>query len=590
MQEISPKQNWQWSWATAVLLLSVAGGLYLVPVVWGRTLTGHESVQPQTSREMLSSGHWLIPTIGGDVWLERPPPPMWWIGIVYTVTGVKASDSIARLAAVLAALPIILLTVGIAKRLFGKGVAVMAGLILATMHEFYSYAINPEADIFLCLIVTAVLALFVSMEFPHVRTTGAVAGSGKPSFFGTRPWPMAGFFLLLGATNWAKGLLFGTVMAAAPIVLYLLGRALQERSFHPLRPYLWCWGWLIAGAAALAWPVAVIGQYPEILQLWQEHYLGRLHRGYLREPWWYYAVQVPYVLLPWTLPALVGLLCSARAAWQHAGRERFICCWALSAPLLLSLADGKHHHYLLHCLGGWAILAAVGLAPLWGWLQDKLRLIPYSAALGAVAMALLAGTGGILWYSRIPGRWGTIVGAVVFISLATWVILTACQQRHLLRAFVGILAPILAAYWLWVPYQASYLDDYKEDLVFLRGAESLIPNDVPVLVQYDWTAPLETFWVLYHMRRPGVLIRDPWQAAEKTANGGQNSSTAYVLARRLDLPLYRRAGTVETVLESTRTRGEKNPDQRRVLYRIHFTQPLPPAPEDYLRVVRRTLW
>jgi len=190
MQEIDEKRDRQWSWATTALLLSVAGGLYLVPVVWGRTLTGHESVQPQTSREMLSSGHWLTPTIGGDVWLERPPPPMWWIGIVYTVTGVEASDSIARLAAVLAALPIILLTVGITKRLFGKGIAVMAGLILATMHEFYSYAINPEADIFLCLIVTALLPNSWPPAIRRSRPSTRDARRKMTAFLGRRlhPW------------------------------------------------------------------------------------------------------------------------------------------------------------------------------------------------------------------------------------------------------------------------------------------------------------------------------------------------------------------------------------------------------------------
>jgi 4-amino-4-deoxy-L-arabinose transferase-like glycosyltransferase len=540
---------------------------------------------------MLSHGQWLIPTVGGDVWLERPPPPMWWISMIYTISGVQASDSIARLAAVLAALPILVLTAGIAKRLSGGSTAVTTGLILATMHEFYSYAINPEADIFLCLIVTAVLALFVSIEFPRTAPTDSVVTrTAKQSWFGRRSWSIAGFFLLLGGTNWAKGMLFGTVMATAPIALYLLSKSLQERSIQPLRPYLWGWGWLIAVAAALAWPVAVIGQYPEIIQLWREHYLGRLHRGYLQEPWWYYAVQLPYVLLPWTLPALAGLVISARAAWQQAGPERFLWCWALSAPLLLSLADGKHHHYLLHCLGGWAILSALGLAPLWRWLQEHIRRLPYSSTIGAATAALLVGVGGTLWHHKIPGGWGAVLGVTIFSSLAAWIFLHACQQRHPLRAFAGTLIPILAGYWVWIPYQATYLDDYRDDLAFLQQAQTIIPKDVPVLVQYDWTAPLETFWVLYHMQRPGVLIRDPWQAAEKSQTLDKDLPTAYVLARRLDLPLYTQVGTVETLLESAKTRGEKTPSQRRILCRIHFFQPLPPAPEEYLRVVRRTLW
>jgi hypothetical protein len=168
--------------------------------------------------------------------------------------------------------------------------------------------------------------------------------------------------------------------------------------------------------------------------------------------------------------------------------------------------------------------------------------------------------------------------------------LHACQQRSPVRAFAEILIPLLAGYCLWIPYQATYLDDYRDDLLFLQQVQKLIPEDAPVLVQYDWTAPLETFWVLYHMQRPGTLIRDPWQAAQKSQTSDAPPSPAYVLARRMDLSLYNQVGTVETLLESTKTRGEKTPSQRRVLYRIHFFQPLPAGPEEYLRVVRRTLW
>lgn len=573
----------------AALLLGASVFLYLVPVLWGRTLTGHESVQPQTSREMLHQGNWLIPTIGGDPWLERPPPPMWWIATVYRVAGIDASDRVARLAALLAALPTLLLTAAIAYRFYGPGMALMAGLILATMHEFFAYAINPEADIFLCLVVTAVLTLFVYEEFGSGGHRRSDSTMPSVSLWGRRPWRMAVFFLLLGGTNWAKGLIFGTVMAVAPIAAFLLSEAVQRRSWQPLRPYLWVWGGLLASVAALAWPAMVIGRYPEIVQLWQEHYLGRLHRGYLREPWWYYAVQTPYVLLPWTLAAVIGLAVTGRLAWRQAGRERFLWCWALAAPLALSLADGKHHHYLLHCLGGWAILAAAGMQPLWRWCQPKLacrRLVPLGGAVGAGLVAFALATP---WHSRIPGGWPVVLAGATIAGIGAGMLLWAGRQREPRRAFLGAFAPLAAAYALWVPYQAAYLDDYRHDLVFLHQAEQIIPHDTPVLVQYDWTAPLETFWVLYHLHRPGVLIRDPWQAAEKTARSGEQSA-AYVLARRLDLPVYSQAADVEVLLESVCTRGEKEPSQRRVLCRLRFSSPLPPPPEDYIRMVRRTLW
>ncbi|MCS7021611.1 MAG: glycosyltransferase family 39 protein [Gemmataceae bacterium] len=568
----------------------VAGGLYLLPVLWGRTLTGHESVQPQTSREMVQGGHWLIPTVGGDAWLERPPPPMWWIAGIYTMGGCNRSEALARLAAVLAALPTLLLTVAIAYRLFGGAVAIMAGLILATMHEFFAYAINPEADIFLCLLVTAVIATFVHLEFAPGGQRRAAPAASAGGLWGRRSWTMVLFFLLVGGTNWAKGLLFGSVMALAPVAAFLLSDVIQRRSWAPLQPYLWGWGILLALAAASAWPLAVIGQYPEIVQLWQEHYLGRLHRGYLREPWWYYAVQLPYVLLPWTLAALAGGLVCRSAVQHQAGRERFVVLWAVTTPLLLSLADGKHHHYLLYCLGGWAILAALGLRPLWLWCRQQMPsglTVPVGG--GLLSALLVAITGGLL-RQYLPGQWATVVVATLFALLAGVVVLQGCRHRDPRRAFAAILAPVVAAYAMWIPYQAAFLDDYHSDLTFLQQAEQMIPDSAVVLVQFDWTAPLETFWVLYHLQRPGVLIRDPWQAAEKTASTQTVPHEAYVLARRLDYPVYAQAASVETLLESAYTRGEKQPQQRRVLYRLRFPATLPPAPEEYLRLVRRTLW
>ena len=69
----------------------------------------------------------------------------------------------------------------------------------------------------------------------------------------------------------------------------------------------------------------------------------------------------------------------------------------------------------------------------------------------------------------------------------------------------------------------------------------MVPADEPVFVQWDWMGPLETFWVLYHTQRPGVLIRDPWQAADR-APGRDH---AYILARRMDAPILAMVGTAD---------------------------------------------
>ena len=84
-------------------------------------------------------------------------------------------------------------------------------------------------------------------------------------------------------------------------------------------------------------------------------------------------------------------------------------------------------------------------------------------------------------------------------------------------ALGGVVAVVAVSYAIWTPYQAQHLEEYRDDAVFLCVAESKVPPGEPLFVQWDWIGPLETFWVLYHTHRPGVLIRDPWQAADRVA-------------------------------------------------------------------------
>src|SRR5205823_14898066 len=137
---------------------------------------------------------------------------------------------------------------------YGRTVGVLSGAILATMLEFKQYANGPEADIHLCLLTTAVLALFARLEFGR-RSEGE-----DVRFLGRRPWLVLGFFLLLGLTNLAKGLFFGTVFAGLPAAAFLLA----NRDLRALRRYLWLWGWLAFVAAASVWALLAYQRYPDI--------------------------------------------------------------------------------------------------------------------------------------------------------------------------------------------------------------------------------------------------------------------------------------------------------------------------------------
>ena len=74
-------------------------------------------------------------------------------------------------------------------------------------------------------------AAFVSLEFTGRREAPPGRDLLRP-----RPWTMLAFFVLLGMTNLAKGLLFGTAMVLLPIGGYLLfaptsDQCLQDTAF-----------------------------------------------------------------------------------------------------------------------------------------------------------------------------------------------------------------------------------------------------------------------------------------------------------------------------------------------------------------------
>jgi 4-amino-4-deoxy-L-arabinose transferase-like glycosyltransferase len=330
----------------------------------------------------------------------------------------------------------------------------------------------------------------------------------------------------------------------------------------------------------------VIGRYPEIIELWKEHYIGRLNQGYLQEPWWYYLAYVPQVLLPWTPLALVGLWATRKAAFAGPGPERFLWCWAIVPPAVFSLSDGKHHHYLLQCLAPWAVLSTIGVRLSWQFCRERLprwmtEPLLVSALWGAATATVLS-----IVRHKIPGGLEVAIVIGAFVPLAAFIVARSATHPNPRTAFAGVLLVVATSYGMWTTYQTNYLDKYHEDLVFVREASRVVPAESPVYLQFDWIAPLETFWMLYHSPRQPVTTRDPWQMAERST--GKDS--AYILTRRFEIERLEIVGDVEVVLESQHTRDEKAPSERRVLCRVTFHKTFPPPPEEYLRAVRRTLW
>ena len=124
---------------------------------WER-LSYHEAFVAQGAREMLDSGTWAYPTIGGRPWLEKPPLPWWLVAAAGRVAG-GVDEAVARFPSAIAAALLVLGVATVASRHYGPGIGLLAGAVQATTAWTALRGRLAEADVLLaCLITWAIVA------------------------------------------------------------------------------------------------------------------------------------------------------------------------------------------------------------------------------------------------------------------------------------------------------------------------------------------------------------------------------------------------------------------------------------------------
>jgi 4-amino-4-deoxy-L-arabinose transferase-like glycosyltransferase len=505
------------------ILVAVAVMLYGVAVFSGRPLSVHEARVPQLAREMArGQSDWLLPQSGGRPWLERPPLPHWFTALSMLAFNRTDELWVVRLPAAIAGLIVVLVGAWIATRWYGRSFGLIAGVVIATSYELYQYATLAEDDIYLGMLVVACMAMFVKAEWPRPDPNRVDPNGNRDrgrswiAWFSAivtprRDWATLAFFLLLGLTNFAKGPLVGAVPVIATVTVHLL----LKRDPRSIRRYAWLWGWLLFIGLSIAWPWWAVKHYPDVLDNWRFDYLGQSDGDAAHqwdEAWWYYLMVLPLALAPWTWATVIGLVDTARRAWQERGSpERFLWCWALTGLLILSLPARKHHHYLVPILLPWAILSA----------------------LGVVAVGRRFAASGNSWGLN-PGRIaGTVVG--VFILCAAYV-----QIRI-----------------------AGRDDATVAERRFLQEVEKYAPLDEPIFINSD-IGSLGFFRLQFCSPHwPRLLHNLSFLRDQELTN-----PVVYVITRAKDEPELQRLGETQVVTAADTSRHEQSPGQRFTLFRV----------------------
>lgn len=324
-------------------------------------LTYHEAFVAQGAREILASGRWEHPTIGGRPWLEKPPLPFWMVAAAGSIAG-RVTPLAARLPSALAAAFLVLGVAHLARRHYGTSVALLAGAMQATTSWTVLRGRLAEADVSLaCLIVWTLVA------FDHLRT---------PTETNPRPWRWV-FFVLLGLTSLVKGTGFGAALVVSVVLVVLA----WDRRPEAVRRLIFPAGWVVSGLIAVVWPLAMVAKYGRgVGSLWLMHVADRVgdrsgHGFFAGESWGEYLLGVLGQGLPWTPLALIGIVHAFRALrrGEASAGDRLLLAWTVAPMVLVSLPGGRNTHYAIYAIVPWSIWAALTLARFGDRLQARGR-------------------------------------------------------------------------------------------------------------------------------------------------------------------------------------------------------------------------
>ncbi len=579
------------------LLTVYSAIVFGIAIVSGRPLSLHEAVLPQTARSMFADHDFVVPKIdakrpsAGEAtmppapWLENPPLPQWSTVAIASLFGRCDTEAIVRIGPTLYSILTVLCVAWVAALWFGRGIGVLSGLAMATTLEFTRYAWSSEDEIHLCGIMAVVMALFVKNEFglPNIGwSSKAEPPLSRLGFFrvlfGKRSLWLLAFFVVLGVTNLVKGLLFGAVMAGAPIAVFLLG----TRDFRRIAKYVWVWGALAYTVVMFAWPAAIYARYPDVTDLWFFDLGGRVSGNYTvtNAPLWYYPVNMLWMCAPWTVLVPFGLWATWKRCWNEpTSPERFLWCWAFVVPIVFSIPGGKHHHYLLHALSPWAIFGILGARKLREVVPTWPRLLR-SPSLSLVTVALPAIVALVIFHKHIPGPvwlpYALMVAAPVAAYLITWGALNPNPRR----AAAAVFTVLAIAYCGGHLYSAEYLDRYRDDVKFLKAVRVRADHEqLPVFVDMG-THPFHGMLGLFYQRDSATLLHDLsfLDAAEIHA------SEILLISLSFEQEHLKHWGTVEKLDQSPSIdRGVPHAGQL-TLYRLKFRKDVKRVAVHYLRI------
>jgi len=317
----------------------------------------------QVAREMFLRHDLITPTLGGHIWFEKPALLYWMMIASFKLFGV--SEWAARLPAAVSGVLTVAAVFCIGNRLEGnyedqrlRGASLSLGfwsaLALATTIGIVVFSRAASFDVILTMTTTWALAFYLFYE---------LEGNAK-----LRRAFLAGFYVFIGLSLLAKGLVGIVIPIGVVLFYYLFRKRLPERiAFVSL-----LWGIPLALAVAATWYAPVISRHgwPFIDQFFIQHHFARYvsNKYHHSQPAYYYLLVIAWLVLPWNAFLIDAFMRVRRWPWRakviaaDPTDERltrlhiFAFAWFLFPTLFFSFSNSKLPGYILPVLPAAALL------------------------------------------------------------------------------------------------------------------------------------------------------------------------------------------------------------------------------------------
>ncbi|MCH4155299.1 MAG: glycosyltransferase family 39 protein [Muribaculaceae bacterium] len=428
-----------------------------------------------TAREMVYSGHWLVPTMNGDLRLEKPPLPTWLTAFaeVLSPDNLALQRAFAGIAASLLILFFFLLGRDITH---SYDFAWISSLILCTSYNIVLMGRTASWDIY-CHAFMMGAIYFIFSTFTKPRNS----------------WPnalLAGVFLALSFMSKGPVSFYGLLL---PFIIAML---VYKRPLQPHRSLQLIAMIMLFLAIGSLWYVYIYAFHPDISRF----VLGKESSAWLNHnvrPWYYYWS----FFLETGVWALLTITALAVTYWKKRitlKREYlFVFLWLAVQIVLLSCFPEKKKRYLLPTLIPCAYLIGF-IFTYWhseiSSRADRLLFRTNACLIGVVCLLIpVAGW----WFVFLPGyitlESFIIIGSIIGV-IACYIFLAAYRKHafHFVYCIVALFLFAEAAIMPFVGDVANNRDFHSisatRSMPKLRGVPFFYVNGQPLRIEIVYEA------------------------------------------------------------------------------------------------------